>query len=214
MEALIKEQFVRLLRYAYPGFLAFFFYAYLDRKGFREFHEATGTVLVAAFGLTLGATIFVAYRFVLGELLIFPAVNALHTFLAKRSLLKGCVTGWLGDAFLVPLGLRRAAYGYLRSKSHEESEVRRIDLVHTELHLLYSSAITSLTVGLYTKDMPTVTASSQILAIGLILFLSAVIADIQVHIRERVYFETVVGENRVRELLTEGGYCKKVDAKA
>jgi hypothetical protein len=38
MEALIKEQFVRLLRYAYPGFLAFFYYAYrLSRASVSRF---------------------------------------------------------------------------------------------------------------------------------------------------------------------------------
>lgn len=207
MEELLREQFVRLLRYAYPGFLLLFLYAWKDGCGFKAFHDNAGTVLVALFGLTLGAMVFVAYRFVLGELIIFPLVNAAHTLLSRRFPIKAGVTGWVGLEFHVPLGQRRSAYGYLRSECGDAAEVRKVDLIHTELHILYLSSVILSALGAYGFTAGQVSLGQVRLA-GFLFFVAAVIADMHVHIRERIYFETVVGADRVGKLLQKGGYVR------
>ena len=72
MEQLLKEQLGRIVRYSYPGFLALFFFAYTDHQDFKNLLDAVGVVLISVFALVVGAAIYVGYRQVIGELLLFP----------------------------------------------------------------------------------------------------------------------------------------------
>lgn len=205
MQDILKEQLSRIIRYAYPGFLTLLFMSFVATDELKALQGTIGVALTAVCAVVVGAAIYVGYRLVLGELVIFPIVNAIHTFISKHTRLTVGVTGWLGSRFSVGLGSRRAAYGYLRSKCSDKSEARHLDFIHTELHILYLSAI--ITIGF--SIFQSISNSSHSIPLGItgcVILFAACMADIRAHIRQKIYFERVEGSESVRKLLAEGGF--------
>lgn len=206
MQDILKEQLSRIIRYAYPGFLTLLFMSFVATDEIKALQGTIGVALTAVCAVVVGAAIYVGYRLVLGELVIFPIVNAMHTFISKHTKLTVGVTGWLGSPrFSVGLGSRRAAYGYLRNKCNDKSEARNLDFIHTELHILYLSAVITIGFAIFQG----VNDSSHAISLGItgcVILFAACMADIRAHIRQKTYFERVVGSESVRNLLVEGGF--------
>ena len=123
------------------------------------------------------------------------------------------VTGLLAKDFGVHLGRRRAAYGYLRLRCHSESEIRSVDYVHTELHLLYITSVMAICLAIYFQ-LHSLSNCASWYIFGVVVLLAACIADIHAHVRERVYFETVITRGRIQQLLKEGGFVNDMTTNA
>ena len=205
MQELLKDQLTKIIRYAYPGFLSLLFVSFVAPSELKTLLDTIGVSLTAVCSIVVGAAIYVGYRLVLGELIIFPLVDTIHTRISGITGLPGGVTSWLASNFKIRRGSRRAAYSYLRYYCHEKSEVRHMDFIHTELHILYLSAVITLGFAIFQGA----TGSSHALPLGItgsLVLIAACVADIHAHMRERIYFEKVIDSNSVRKILAKGGF--------
>ena len=203
MTDILKEQLSRLIRYAFPGFLFLLMYSLSDLTNFKDLVENIGVPMLSIFSLVLGAFIYVVYRLILGELILFPVVNIIHDFLHLKFKFPQGITSWIGTEHDIPFFQRRNAYHYLRQRLKDKAQIKDLEFIHTELHILYITAIIIISFFIHSYSW-----------VGLIIMLAAAIADIKAHIRERQYFDTVLDANLITKLLSEGGFNKNAEQDA
>ena len=108
----------------------------------------------------VGIAAYVLYKELLGEFLLYPARHMLHTAAAKavhrarqgrapEAGSVGSVPALLGSLG-VPIGQRQWVYRSLRTTTLlSEPQKRSLDLFHSEIHVLYISAVELLAAGAY-----------------------------------------------------------------
>ncbi len=160
MGFLDKLRLGQLIRYAYSGFLLFFVADCLEPARTRQSVEDLGPVLTPIVALVLGVAVYVLYKELLGEMVFYPVRHMLHTLggrICHRIHLKtraapgtvGSVPALLGSLH-VPFGQRQWAYRCLRATSFVTPERNQLlDLLHSEIHVIYISAVQLGAAGLY-----------------------------------------------------------------
>jgi hypothetical protein len=203
---ILKDQLARAVRYAYPGFLAAALLGVNYGDEFNTLLTTVGLSFLVIFAFVFGAAIYVLYRFVVGECLLFHLVHLIHRLAHKIFKLQPGVVEWLVDLG-VPLGQRRAAYTYLRSKKSDDKEVQYLDYIHTELHILYITGIELCGFGIYLSTDPQKSGRAYIW-VSVAILLAGILADIRSHISEARYwrYSNAAGPQFVTKLLAEGGF--------
>lgn len=142
----------RLIRYAYSGFLFCLLAAHVEPEKTRQTVEALGPVLSPIVALLVGVGIWVFYREFIGELILYPIRHLIHTTCGhvrnrwrskrgKAPIPLGSFTHYFGT-LKVTLGSRRWVYRTLRSSDIlPETDRKKLELVHSEFHVLYITAV-------------------------------------------------------------------------
>jgi hypothetical protein len=117
--------------------------------------SALGNVLSPIVVVVVGAAIYLAYRIILGEWILYPTRHGIHFLLDKRRRRNA------PDAFIsftallaaegVPFGMRRYAYSEIRDCEGilDHSTRERLDLIHATYHFLYLTSVESIVAAWY-----------------------------------------------------------------
>lgn len=210
-------QLSSLIRYGYSGFLATGILLLVHAEVVGAAVEAAGPVLSPLLVLAGGASIYVLYRYIIGEFLLYPVMHGLE-LLAHR-LLKSLVdtpVRYLARDLHVPFGLRRAAYTAIRREFLPEVTRKRMDLAHSELHILYITAVELAAFWVYLewgpKEMQDIVNPTAVLLLSALVYVAAMLADMREHMYELSVIKQVSSTSDLMDFLSNRGYCTRTDA--
>lgn len=137
-----KLQLTDLIRWGYGGFLLTGIAALFAPSEVKEAIEVGGTVVAPLVILAIGAAVYLLHRYVIGELLVYPLTRFTHFLIDKyfHGGVPSSPTGFLGDRG-VGFWQRRAAYTEIRRGFFQENQRKRLDLDHSEAHVLWLTAV-------------------------------------------------------------------------
>src|SRR5436309_568231 len=200
-----------LVGYLYGGLFVAICAALVDNARVKSIVEALGDFVSAIAVLGLGVGVYVLYRRIIGEMVLYHVHHMCHRvvdFVAGRE--KENLTS--STAFLgylaVPLGRRRAAYSAVRETFFDTNTKRRIDLAHGELHVLYITAVGSVAAYLYLRLSTPGRISLAWLVISIVSYLGALVGDIKEHSFE-THVLKMIERTRLEKFLLDGGYLRK-----
>lgn len=195
-----------ILRYGYSGFLMVGIISLVDPNILEKAIKASGPVVTPLAIFFVGTCIFVVYRYVIGEFLLFPIMHLFHWVVDKVIGGTSSPTGYLGELGVI-FGERRAAYSEIRRDLLKDEERERFNFAHSETHILYITAI-ELGVAFLIIDKNTFSLLYFFLFGAILTFLSAIITDIQQHRVEYKILRHFYKRDKLIEFLTKRGYAK------
>ena len=196
-----------ILRYGYSGFLMVGIISLVDPNILEKTIKASGPVVTPLAIFFVGTCIFVVYRYVIGELLLFPIMHLIHWVFDKVIWGTSSPTGYLGELGVI-FGDKRVAYSEIRRGLLKDEERERFNFAHSETHILYITAI-ELVVASQIIDKNTFSLLYGFFLFGAILMLlSAIITDIQQHRVEYKILRHFYKREELIKFLTERGYVK------
>ena len=137
-----KLSISKIIRYGYGGFLLVGIILLFNPQLINEIIKSAGPVVAPIAIFSLGACIYIFYRFVLGEFIIYPISHLVHRIIDLLNS-KSKVSGTIG--FLrknkVSFWQRRAAYNLIRWEFLDDKNKKRLDYAHSEIHILYITAV-------------------------------------------------------------------------
>lgn len=210
-----ESQFVReigvarILRYSYGGLLLLLLAAVIDPKATAPIISALGTILAPLVALGVGAGIYVVHRHVLGEMILYLALHFIHH-------LWDCIRGNTGvnstdtvhylKALGVKRGDRRAAYTAARRQFFDQAVRERLNIAHSELHMLWITVDETLVAAIYLAATGRSHQSVVLFAISGIIASCATIADIRQHHLECHMLKIAEREKKLSSFLKNIGY--------
>jgi hypothetical protein len=209
-----KIRLTQIIRYGYAGFLAAGIAAFLAPAEVKPGIEAAGHVVAPLVVFAIGACIYVLYRYVLGELMIFPLVHYIHYLVDTQ--LFGKAEARSPITFLarqgVRLGQRRNAYTDIRRGVFKDAERTRLDLDHTEIAVLYLTAVEFAGAWIYLAASRSGSAASGwFFAVTAVLVgIAAIIADIKQHVYEFQLLQRPVMLADLSKMLQDNGYTQSL----
>lgn len=194
----------RLLRYGYAGFLLLgVFLLTSDTSKLKPAIEAAGSVLGPIVVLAAGAGIYVLYRYLLGEWLLFPLAHGLDWLMWKvfpRSL-EPVSPIWYLARLGVRFGSRRLAYNTVRRAGLEPAIAERLDVAHSEAHMPYLTAVIFIaSYGTFARQ------EVLLLWLGLLTLAAALANDVRQHREELPTLKGHLSERKLQELLKTHGF--------
>jgi hypothetical protein len=146
----------------YAGLLLSMLSAYYSPDLTQKTVSALGTVLAPLTAVFVGIGIYMFYRVILGECLLYPARHSLHWLIDE------VCRKWRGepDGFIsftallasegVPFGLRRYIYSELRNSADifADGQRQRFDMTHATYHFLYITAVEFGVAAWYRRKAP------------------------------------------------------------
>lgn len=206
----------RILRYSCGGVLLLLLVAIINLEFVESIIDSLGAMLTLFVILTVGTTIYVVHRHILGEIFLFPLTHHLHHgwdyVHGRTGVSSTSAVGYLG-ALGVKGGDRRAAYTAVRRQFFNPADRENLDVVHSELHILYITAeetmLTSIYLmlnGIYSLELGI--PSYFLFVIGITIGISAIIADIKQHQLECHTLKIKDREKKLRPFLKEVDYLK------
>jgi hypothetical protein len=159
MQAIVT--FHRLLRYGYGGFFLLGLVLWNEARAnaggvasrasepIKVAVEAAGPVLGPMVIFAVGAAIYVMYRFLLGEYLLYPLSHFVDwaTSARNRSNAAAISPVWHLRQQGVPRRALRDAYNAVRRQCMGPGMIERLNLAHAEAHVLYLTAIVLISFG-------------------------------------------------------------------
>src|SRR5437660_1697362 len=123
-----------LLRYGYSGFLLVGILLFVNPRAIKTVTDNSGPVLAPPLVLAVGACIYVVYRYIVGEWILFPLTH----WIDERISVASAATALSPIRHLRQLGIRerelRAAYNALRHEALDEKVRKQLDFAHAEIH--------------------------------------------------------------------------------
>ncbi len=173
----------KFLNYGYSGFLLLGIIYLNDNLFVRSLVENLGPVISVILTLSLGATAFIAYRYILGELLIYPLVHVLHKFISPKT----STLVFLKDVMSVKYNVffLRNIYNSIRRRFFSKELLGKLDLAHAEIHVIYVTSIQLIGNFFYlTLHKPNDPNKTYWLVLGLIFLAVGMVADMWQHSNE------------------------------
>lgn len=173
----------KFLNYGYSGFLLLGIIYLNDNLFVRSLVENLGPVISVILTLSLGATAFIAYRYILGELLIYPLGHVLHKFISPKT----STLVFLKDVMSVKYNVffLRNIYNSIRRRFFSKELLGKLDLAHAEIHVIYVTAIQLIGNFFYlTLHKPNDPNKTYWLVLGLIFLAVGMVADMWQHSNE------------------------------
>ena len=200
-----KSDVPRFFRYTYTGFLMVALVTLTNRERILPFKEVLPVAVMFAAIIAGGACIFILYRYVLGELILFNLALLISWGIGKRSNKPWSVPYLLGTRYQVRLGERRAAYTFLRRSDAFKQQRERIEMIHSEIHVLYVTAFELLVLRVLALSKPE--HFSAVTWTAFVVFLAGIIFDVKQH-RDEATFVSSLEFNQVNEELRKGGFSR------
>jgi hypothetical protein len=195
--------FDRLLRYGYGGFLLLGVSLLTGKaNNLKPAIEAAGSVLGPLVVFACGTAIYVFYRYLLGEWVLFPIAHLLDwlTFKGNRGKLGATSPFWHFVQLGVPLRRARKAYNAVRREKLSESTAKRLNLAHAEAHILYMTSVVLI------ASYWMIAASSLLFILGLATLGAALANDIRQHREELPTIRADLPDEALKQFLREHGF--------
>ena len=200
---------VRVLRYGYCGMLFALLSAAIEPKAVALVVNALGMTFMLLATLGIGASIYAVHRHIVIEVFLYPALQFIHCFWDKIRQSSG-KNSTNPVAYLRALGVEqgygRAAYFAVRGQFFEPNKRERLDIVHSELHMLWITASKTLFAAIYLAA--TGRQSLVLFAISILITLCATIADIRQHQLECLHLKIAERKGEVRCFLRKTNYLE------
>lgn len=199
-----KFNLSKIIRYG--GFLLTGIVSLLHPEILKKTIESTGNVVTPLIIFSIGACIYIMYRYVIGEFLLYPFTHFVHFLwdkIHKKNRVSTSVTGYLAKLG-VKFGNRRQAYTEIRRSLLSEKIKNRLDVAHSETHILYITVLELFVLSVYLQqsNKPFII----FLLISLIAFISAICADIQQHQIECRIIKFELPKSDLLPFLSSRGY--------
>ncbi|MBL8860567.1 MAG: hypothetical protein JNK02_01020 [Planctomycetes bacterium] len=199
-----KLELSRILRYGYAGFLLLgVFLLTSETSKLKSAIDAAGSVLGPIVVLAAGAAIYVLYRYLLGEWLLFPLAHGLDWLMWKFSSRRHEPVSpiWYLATLGVRFGNRRLAYNTVRRAGLEPGIAERLDVAHSEAHIPYLTAVILIAAyGTFARQ------EVVLLWLGLFTLAAALANDVRQHREELPTLKASVPEQKLKELLKKHGF--------
>jgi hypothetical protein len=213
-----KFPLARLFPYGYSGILLVVILSLIKPGLVRCIIDRVDSVTVLLGIFFMGAFIFGIYRYLIGELLLYPLTHYMHNFddrLRKRDSTNP--VQYLRDRGVSSYREAREAYTVIRRELFKKEDRERLDLAHSEIHILYITAVEFAVTCLYLwlKEFPSppiahlLVASMPLLIPLLVAILAAMLADIQQHKIEHRLIKYKMPGYELKEFLLNRGYIEK-----
>jgi hypothetical protein len=206
----------RLLRYGYGGFLLVGIVSLIEPEIVKLAVEATGSIVSPFVIFFVGTCIFVVYRYVLGEFILYRLTHAIHGIWDR------CFSGEDGvsspTGYLGSLGIswwqRRVAYNEIRRGLFKDEQRERLDLAHSEIHIVYITAVELIATWLYlrARGNPYPFSGAVIPVAAVLTLIAAIVADIGQHRIEYRLLRYGIESDKLREFLHERGFIVRPSA--
>ncbi|MCJ7577544.1 MAG: hypothetical protein MUO91_03755 [candidate division Zixibacteria bacterium] len=198
-----------ILRYGYGGFLLVGLLALRDHVQVEAWIKATGTVVAPLIVFCVGACIYVVYRYVVGEFLFYPFMHSVH-FLTDRLFYRDgqrtSPTGFLGQGGMC-FSQRRQAYTAIRRGFFEPCMRETLNLAHSEIHILYLTAVEfAAATSLWWTDPSHKVVSWVFIVAAAVTFIAAVVTDINQHKMEYRLLRNLKDKVALTNFLSLTGY--------
>lgn len=174
--------------------------------------DSLGGVLSVFAVIAIGFVIFIFYRYIIGEYIIFPIQHIIHylfDIILKRTKEKTTSSINLLKHLEVPNGIRRDAYTSIRDAFIDDKTRARWDLIHGEIHALYITSIIFLGISVFLKLNINGNNIWLWALIGIIVLISAIIADTHQHMVETRMIKALNREDLKKFLIQEGHILPK-----
>lgn len=199
----------RLIRYSYGGFLLLFIVSIINPEIVKSIINSLGTIISILVILNIGASIFVIHRYVLVEIFEFPLIDCIHNvidYFHKNTGADSTSPFKYIKSLGVKKGNSRAAYLAIRKEFFDSEKRKNVDIIHSELHILYITAEETLLTGIYLLYWDNQFHYIYLFTLSIIFALSAIIADIKQLQLECHSLKIKNSEGKLRSFLLEIGY--------
>jgi hypothetical protein len=198
-----------LLRYGYAGFLLVGILLFINPSAIKTITDNAGTVLSPLLVLAAGACIYVVYRYVVGEWILFPLSHCIDGIVSRgHSPVRSPIL------YLLRLGVKltdlRPAYNALRHEVLEEKTRNQLDFAHAEIHVLYITCIELMGLAIYLTVIGAKTHVYLILIIGIVILCGAISTDIQQHRSELRTIQSAVSVEEIERNLRARGFLPTI----
>lgn len=194
------------LGYIYAGVVPALLAAIVDPDGVRSVTATVGPIATAAIALGAGSGIYVLYRRVLGDLMLYPLQHALHRWFDKLCRRSGVeqtsCTGFL-SSLGVPWGQRQLAYDSIKHLLLPPQRHRELSHAHGELHFPYLTSALLASTATYAAVTGQPGGTSW-LAASAVMLLVALIADTRQHSYEAGLLKSLNRQELLRFLSDHG----------
>jgi hypothetical protein len=195
-----------VIRYGYAGMLFTTILLVVNRSFVKSLTESAGAVLTPFIVVTIGACIYVFYRYLLGEWLLYPLA---HRFDSKEN--RGTTGALSPHGYLEQLGVpkqqRRGAYNAMRREYITDPLKKQLDLAHAEAHILYITSVELAGLAVYLPFSSSRWWWSLVVAGPALLFLyCAIKADNNQHRYELSSILSVKQTDELKTFLAARGY--------
>lgn len=173
----------KFLNYGYSGFLLLGIIYLNDNSFVRNMVENLGPVISTILTLSAGATVFIAYRNIIGELIIYPTTHLLHKLISPET----STLVFLKEVLSIKYNvfLLRNVYNSIRRRFFSRELLSKLDLAHAEIHVIYVTAIQLIGNFFYLGIYKANDANKFYwIVIGLTFLIVGIIADIWQHSNE------------------------------
>jgi hypothetical protein len=198
--------FDRLLRYGYGGFLLLGVSLLTGKANdLKPAIEAAGSVLGPLVVFACGTAIYVFYRYLLGEFVLFPIAHLLEWVAYKENRGKkyGAVSPiWHFKQLGVPWCETRKAYNVVRREKLSEPIAKRLNLAHAESHILYLTSVVLI------ASYWTIATSSLLIILGVAALGAGLTNDIRQHREEFPAISADLPDEALKQFLKERGFIK------
>jgi hypothetical protein len=198
-----------VIRYGYAGMLFTTILLVLNRSFVKSLTESAGAVLTPFIVVTIGACIYVVYRHLLGEFILYRLAHFFDNRGSKKN--RGTTGALSPHGYLEQLGVpkrqRRDAYNAMRREYLSEPLKKQLDLAHAEVHILYITFVEGAGLAVYLPFSSSSWWTFWIVTISALLVLfCAIAADIKQHRYELNSILSVKQIDELKSFLAARGY--------
>ncbi|MBA7683660.1 hypothetical protein ES703_92034 [subsurface metagenome] len=176
----------------------------------KDFVDALGGIVSTLVIIAFGASIYIFYRYVLGEFLIYPFTHFIHYLFDKKNE-PTSPTGYLRRIKKLKIGQVREAYTDIRRHFFEEKLRDKLDLDHSEIHLLWLTSVIGIFLFIYLSlvgNTDCMTRFSVFIA-SIFVYIAATIIDIKQHKKEYRLISEPSRQSDLDNFLNNHGYYIK-----
>jgi Na+-translocating ferredoxin:NAD+ oxidoreductase RnfD subunit len=207
---ILKITLSRLIRYTYGGLLTALLAAIAEPTSIASIVGALGTILAPLAAVGLGTGVYIIHRHVLGETILFPLTHRIHAWWDRvQGHTEEATTSTIG--YLKVLGVQRnirSAYTAFRDQFFDPSLREKLDIQHSELHVLWITAELTLIAAVYLASTKRITGAIMLLILCVLAILSVIVADIRQHQMECHLMRTTEHQ-QVISFLQERGFLQE-----
>lgn len=184
-ELLLKLKINLIFRYAYTGFLLIVGLILYNKSEFLPLLKDLNELIIVIFGLTSGAFLYTIYRYVIGEIFLYPLVYIIHFLIEKLTKEKLNMISYLKENGINWIKCR-IAYNFIRGHHFKDKLAEIINFEHSEIHFVNLTALTTILVYVLGRFSPYtgVVDNRVFLYGGLLILACGVFLDIRQHRKE------------------------------
>jgi hypothetical protein len=190
-----------ILRYVAIGYVISAVMYYCERSWVVELFTVLGVAGFTVAAFVLGSLVYLIYRPLIYNLILFFIVDRLYSLSIRRTLMQRYTVASHFEA--------DALWKTLQNNSRIKAQLPPIELGSSGIHFLYMTAVVTFLGAIYiTFGTGFTTPVWVMLLVALACATAAVTSDIFVEKQVKLLF-TMMGQQSVEKVVTEAGYAKR-----